>query len=507
MTPEAVQLAPGAAPFPRSGGWFLVPAVLQKMETLFGTSLRDVRVFVGPHVTAFGAQALTHGNNVHFAPGQYDPASPRGQALLTRQLTYVVQQRTGRARNPFGSGIAVVANAALESEAERMASRAASPAAAQCVYDKWKNSTNSLRGRRVPRRAKWLRERDQQIEDVKRYMNETVAPWATQARIAAIIAADREELRRDATISDAAAYLRPHLLRTGSNPQIAPGHVSFLAPTRSESSQHEDGDVIHRGELEIEIHQGVPCVRVYSALFAEAAPSRDGTVRHKDVHQSSVTGEISIHTGGDGSGTKPIMWVSGGQPLRQLKWFYKYPAERNNPGARPVIRSFLVPLEVWDEISREAVNEDMAPQHENSPFNVDKSYGANQFAVRGPSLELLRKFAVAGSLISYVGNPSHARKKLGGEIRSIEVLHRNLGAPMTKSPLPIWIDEQRGEFADKGHQAGMADTLMFYYGVWTGKEEFIPRKFLRTPKARRHQLLREFLAQQGHPLPVGYSLP
>jgi len=45
--------------------------------------------------------------------------------MLARELAHVVQQRTGRVRNPFGAGLALVQDRALEMEADRMALRAA----------------------------------------------------------------------------------------------------------------------------------------------------------------------------------------------------------------------------------------------------------------------------------------------------------------------------------------------------------------------------------------------
>jgi hypothetical protein len=103
----------------------LPESLQQKMESFFGASFADVRVHVGPEAPSIGALAFTLGSNIYFAPGQYDPASPRGQQLLGHELTHVVQQRQGRVRNPFGAGIAVVQDPGLEAEADRMGQRAA----------------------------------------------------------------------------------------------------------------------------------------------------------------------------------------------------------------------------------------------------------------------------------------------------------------------------------------------------------------------------------------------
>jgi Domain of unknown function (DUF4157) len=106
-------------------GRALPEALQQKMESFFGASFADVRVHVGPEAPAIGALAFTLGSNIYFAPGQYDPVSPRGQQLLGHELAHVVQQRQGRVRNPYGAGIAVVQDPGLEAEADRMGQRAA----------------------------------------------------------------------------------------------------------------------------------------------------------------------------------------------------------------------------------------------------------------------------------------------------------------------------------------------------------------------------------------------
>ena len=102
----------------------LPDALRNGMERLFGANFADVRVHVGPQAASLGAHALTVGSNLYFAPGGYDPASPHGLRLLGHELTHVVQQRTGRVRNPFGTGVAVVRDPGLEAEAQRMAIRA-----------------------------------------------------------------------------------------------------------------------------------------------------------------------------------------------------------------------------------------------------------------------------------------------------------------------------------------------------------------------------------------------
>ncbi len=111
----------------RRTGQSLPPPLLREMESLFGASFGDVRIHTGSEASSIGALAFTHGSSIYFAPGQYNPGTRNGKQLLGHELTHVIQQRQGRARNPFGSGIAVLYDRLMEVEADRMGARAAAP--------------------------------------------------------------------------------------------------------------------------------------------------------------------------------------------------------------------------------------------------------------------------------------------------------------------------------------------------------------------------------------------
>jgi hypothetical protein len=115
----------------KSGGLPIPDQVRAKMETAFGADFSDVRVHVGQEAASLGAIAYTWGTNIHFAPGQYNPNTIQGQKLLGHELWHVVQQRSGRVSNPFGGGVAVVQDHALEAEADRMGIKAAMTALVQ----------------------------------------------------------------------------------------------------------------------------------------------------------------------------------------------------------------------------------------------------------------------------------------------------------------------------------------------------------------------------------------
>jgi ribosomal protein S18 acetylase RimI-like enzyme len=107
------------------GGRPLPEAVRGKMEAALSADFSNVRVHVGPQAERIGAIAFTVGSDIYFAPGRYQPGSVHGQQLLGHELAHVVQQRTGRVRNPLGFGLAVVQDHALEAEAERLGRHAA----------------------------------------------------------------------------------------------------------------------------------------------------------------------------------------------------------------------------------------------------------------------------------------------------------------------------------------------------------------------------------------------
>jgi hypothetical protein len=52
------------------------------MEAFFNADFSSVRIHQGPQAQSIGAHAFTMGSDIYFAPGQYDPATLRGQQLL-----------------------------------------------------------------------------------------------------------------------------------------------------------------------------------------------------------------------------------------------------------------------------------------------------------------------------------------------------------------------------------------------------------------------------------------
>jgi hypothetical protein len=100
-----------------------LPLNLQReLESYFNIDLSGVRIYIGSQASSLGALALTHGDNIYFAPGHYHPLTLAGRRLIAHEVVHVIQQRHGYARNPMSSGVALLEDAELEEEAERLAS-------------------------------------------------------------------------------------------------------------------------------------------------------------------------------------------------------------------------------------------------------------------------------------------------------------------------------------------------------------------------------------------------
>jgi hypothetical protein len=121
-----IQGALVAEPPPASGGRAL-PAPLQRtMGAALGADFSGVSVHVGERARSLGALAYAQGEQLHFAPGQYDPSSEAGQRLIGHELAHVVQQRQGRAQAGAPThGMPISEDPALEREADERGARAA----------------------------------------------------------------------------------------------------------------------------------------------------------------------------------------------------------------------------------------------------------------------------------------------------------------------------------------------------------------------------------------------
>ncbi len=120
--PSLSELAAGAMPSTEQMGHRvdLPEAIREKMEASFGADFSGVKVYESQTVADAGAQAMTMGSNVAFAPGKLDLASTSGQALLGHELSHVVSQARGES-----AGQGFLADAGLEAQADRQGALAA----------------------------------------------------------------------------------------------------------------------------------------------------------------------------------------------------------------------------------------------------------------------------------------------------------------------------------------------------------------------------------------------
>jgi hypothetical protein len=124
-SPRAGQMDSPSAKGGGSGGSLPDP-LRDKMERAFNTDFSTVTVRESSEASNLGAQAFARGAELVFAPGQYDPASARGQSLIGHELAHVVQQSEGRVAPTIqGNGLAINDDAGLEAEADDMGARAA----------------------------------------------------------------------------------------------------------------------------------------------------------------------------------------------------------------------------------------------------------------------------------------------------------------------------------------------------------------------------------------------
>lgn len=112
------------APEADRGGDALPDDLLRSMSQAFGADFSDVRVYQGAQAAALDVAAYARGDELHFAPGHYDPHSAAGRALIGHELAHVVQQRAGRVAAPSRDG-EVHVDPALEAEATYLGERAA----------------------------------------------------------------------------------------------------------------------------------------------------------------------------------------------------------------------------------------------------------------------------------------------------------------------------------------------------------------------------------------------
>ena len=95
-------------------------ATKAEMESGFGADFSGVQIHTDGEAAQMsqdiGAQAFTHGNDIYFNKGKYDPNSKEGKHLLAHELTHTVQQ-TGmvqKYRDPSATNFGAADTSALK---------------------------------------------------------------------------------------------------------------------------------------------------------------------------------------------------------------------------------------------------------------------------------------------------------------------------------------------------------------------------------------------------------
>src|SRR5262249_49390186 len=109
--PRHAEPVHGHAGHDPGGGEALPTETRRFFEPRFGQRFANVRVHsdraANESALGLGARAYTAGERIAFAPGEYQPSTPRGRELLAHELAHVVQQsrapQLGRTHTPAAS--------------------------------------------------------------------------------------------------------------------------------------------------------------------------------------------------------------------------------------------------------------------------------------------------------------------------------------------------------------------------------------------------------------------
>lgn len=454
----------------RSSGRPLDGAVRMDMESRLGADFSDVRIHDDSTAKAsaaeVGAHAYTSGNHIVMGDGGGDAHT------LAHELTHVIQQRSGPvAGTDNGAGLKVSdPSDRFEREAEANATRAMrrrvvpsgpapertartaplGTAPIQRVKDPEKDALKTFGSRVEALAAKPKAIPEHFVPEIESFLANT-DPATRTARVKKmrVLIDELPDHFADKAVNAAHSALNPY---DHTRPALAVPGAEYVSASYVDDSV--GNGYINRDLPGVVVIENEPYVPVYSAVFADALTVPKPM--NKDVGQDQY-GLIQIHTGDPGPGEK-VLWVSIGQPLRQLKWVEKYRIHGN--AQTPMIRSFLVPLRIANDISRGAITEHNSGGEHTEDLNVDKHFSSNQFGVRDPeSLESLRQYALPGSLRTYTDGDPAGQPDSWGDVRETGEMRDKLGVPRTNIPgFPVFTEES-GEFLSHAKYEERTSTL------------------------------------------------
>ena len=106
------------------GGEALPTSLRGSLESATGAGLGGVRVHTDEHAqtasSSINARAFARGQDIHFAPGQYDPASAGGQHLIAHEVAHTIQQSSAPRAKADGPSVSSPTDS-FEVEADRFA--------------------------------------------------------------------------------------------------------------------------------------------------------------------------------------------------------------------------------------------------------------------------------------------------------------------------------------------------------------------------------------------------
>ncbi|GAB4107755.1 hypothetical protein GCM10028791_02020 [Echinicola sediminis] len=97
MPPQETGSIEGPLSQSKGSGTMMDKTSKQEMENGFGADFSKVRIHTDARAhemsDRIGAQAFTHGNDIYFNSGKYQPESLKGRHLLAHELTHTIQQK------------------------------------------------------------------------------------------------------------------------------------------------------------------------------------------------------------------------------------------------------------------------------------------------------------------------------------------------------------------------------------------------------------------------------
>ena len=400
----------------------LPDALKRGVEQLSGMAMDDVRVhYRSPEPARLGAEAYARGTDIYVAPGE--------ERHLPHEAWHVAQQLAGRVRPTLRlGGVPASEDAALEREADELGERAArggSPPAAlrraqtpaapvvQPTRTVWRLLTHhdapEIRRRvtAVPQLHRGplveqivayfagLRARDvRAIPNAKVRAITTILP--AQARDAILARADvdpgHEQLTEFAERWSYRISPEPFVHPLFGHPTITLYPIEKTEEQRRLARESGMGSVVHRPILDVELVAGNYYARCYLGLFATATGPQ-----HKDVTASPL-GTITVNT--------DLMNI--GNPFKALLWCEDYlVSSEHGGGAKPVVRSYLVPLSTVTAVF----------EGKNGAAPVDQYRGSGQFKSTGASAYEGTMNPLAGSLVSFFYDPAQVAPPVPGQTK------------------------------------------------------------------------------------------